>query len=101
MDMSLSKLQEIVKDRETWCAAVQGVTKSPHGDMTEQTTCLLNNNKRGKNLPANAGDVDSIPGSGRLPGAGSGNSLQYSCLENPMDRGVWRATVPGTTKSQM
>ena len=97
MDMSLSKLQEIVQDRETWYAAVQGDTKSPHGDMTEQ----LNNNKRGKNLPANAGDVDSIPGSGRLPGAGSGNSLQYSCLENPMDRGVWRATVPGTTKSQM
>ena len=97
MDMSLSKLQEIVQDRETWYAAVQGVTKSPHGDMNE----LLNNNKRGKNLPANAGDVDSIPGSGRLPGAGRGNSLQYSCLENPMDRGVWRATVPGTTKSQM
>ena len=45
-----------------------------------------------KNLPANAGDVgDSglIPGSGRSPGGGNGNLLQYSCLENPMDRGAW------------
>ena len=47
-----------------------------------------------KNPPANAGDVDLIPGSGRSPGEGSGNPLQYSCLENPMDRGAWRATVP-------
>ena len=42
-----------------------------------------------KNLPANAGDVISIPGSGRSPGEGNGNPLQYSCLENPRDRGVW------------
>ena len=47
-----------------------------------------------KNLPANA-DVDSIPGSGRSPGEGNGNPLQYSCLENPMDREAWRATVHG------
>ena len=39
------------------------------------------------------GDVSSIPGSGRSPGGGHGNPLQYSCLENPMDRGAWRATV--------
>ena len=48
-----------------------------------------------KNLPANAGDVrDSglIPGPGRSPGGGHGNLVQYSCLENPMDRGAWRAT---------
>ena len=51
-----------------------------------------------KNLPANAGDVDSIPGSGRSPGEGNGNPLQYSCLENPMDRGVWRATVHRVAK---
>ena len=47
-----------------------------------------------KNLPANGGnvrDVDSIPGSGRSPGGGHGNLLQYSCLENPMDRGAWQA----------
>ena len=49
-----------------------------------------------KNLPANAGDprdVGSIPGWGRFPGGGHGNPLQLSCLENPMDRGTWRATV--------
>ena len=49
-----------------------------------------------KNLPANAGnvrDAGSIPGSGRFPGRGNGNPLQYACLENPMDIGAWRATV--------
>ena len=49
-----------------------------------------------KNPPANAGavgDAGSVPGSGRPPGGGHGNPLQYSCLENPMDRGTWRATV--------
>ena len=56
-----------------------------------------------KNPNANAGDVrdeGSIPGSGRFPGGGHGNPLQYSCLENSMDRATWRATVPGVTKSQ-
>ena len=48
----------------------------------------------------NAGDLGSIPGSGRSPGEGNGKSLQYSCLENPMDRGAWRATVHGVLKSQ-
>ena len=47
-----------------------------------------------KNPPANAGDPGSIPGSRRSPGEGNGNPLQYSCLENPMDRGSWRAAVP-------
>ena len=56
-----------------------------------------------KNPPANAGDVrdlGSIPGSGRPPGEGHGNPLQYSCLENPMDREAWQGTVHGVTKSQ-
>ena len=48
----------------------------------------------------NVGDLGSIPGSGRSPGEGNGNSLQYSCLENPMDRGAWWATVHGVAKSQ-
>ena len=48
-----------------------------------------------KNLPANARDSGLIPGSGRSPGEGSSNPLQYSCLGNPMDRGAWRATVQG------
>ena len=45
-----------------------------------------------------AGDPGSIPGSGRSPGEGNGNSLQYSCLKNPMDRGAWQATVHGFAK---
>ena len=53
-----------------------------------------------KNLPANAEDMGSIPGSGRSHGGGNGNPLQYSCLENPMDRGAWQATVHGVAKSQ-
>ena len=56
-----------------------------------------------KNLVANAGDIrdmGSIPGSGRFPGGGHGNPLQYSCLENPMDRGPWWATVHRVSKSQ-
>ena len=48
----------------------------------------------------NVGDLGSIPGLGRSPGEGNGNPLQYSCLENLMDRGVWQATVHGVTKSQ-
>ena len=55
-----------------------------------------------KNLPANAGDTrdaGSIPGSGRFPGGGNGNPFQYSCLENPMDRGAWWATVHEVAKS--
>ena len=51
-----------------------------------------------KNLPANAGVTGSIPVSGRSPRDGNGNPLQYSCLENPMARGAWRATVHGVTK---
>ena len=55
-----------------------------------------------KILPASAGDVrdtGSIPGSGRFPGGGRGNPLQYSCLENSMDRGTWQTIVHGVTKS--
>ena len=51
-----------------------------------------------KNLSANAGDMGSIPGWGRSPGGGNGNPLQYFCLEKPMDRGAWWATVHGVTK---
>ena len=54
-----------------------------------------------KNPPANTGDVrdmDSIPGSGRSPGEGNGNSLQYSCLENPMGREAWQTSVHGVTR---
>ena len=54
-----------------------------------------------KNPSANAGDTSSIPRSGRSPGKGNGNPLQYSCLENSMERGAWWATVNGTAMSQI
>ena len=56
-----------------------------------------------KNPAASAGEVrdrGSIPGWGRSPGGGHGNPLQYSCLENPMDRGAWQSTVHGVARSQ-
>ena len=110
MDMNLSKLWEIVEDRRAWCTAVHGAAEL---GMTEG----LNNKPRskiawsyrtsrgfpggsdGKESACNAGDPDSIPRSGRSPGEGNGNPLQYSCLENPMDRGVWWATVHGVAKT--
>ena len=52
-----------------------------------------------KESACSVGDPGSIPGSRRSPGEGNGNPLQYSCLENPMDRGTWQATVHGVTKS--
>ena len=52
-----------------------------------------------KESTGNAGDSGSIPGSGRSPGEGNGNPLQYSCLENPKDRGTWRTTVHWVAKS--
>ena len=54
----------------------------------------------GKESACNAGDLGLIPGSGRFPGEGNGNPLQYFCLENPMDGGAWWATVHGVTKSR-
>ena len=56
-----------------------------------------------KNMPTSAGDarnVGSIPGLGRSLGEDNGNSMQYSCLENSMDRGAWQATAHGVTKNQ-
>ena len=59
---------------------------SPNGSVGKESTC-------------NAGDAGLIPKSGRFPGGWPGNPLQFSCLENPMDRGGWWATVHGVTKS--
>ena len=64
---------------------------------------LVVKKKKKKDSAANAGDLrneGSIPGSERLPVTGNGNPLQYSCLENPIDRGGWQATVHGVAKSQ-
>ena len=101
-DMNLSKLQQTVEDRGAWHATAHGVVNS-------QTRQRLKNNQRGfpqgsrsKEPTCNArdtGGVGSIPGSGRSLGGGNGNPLQYACLENPMDRRAWRATVCGVVKS--
>ena len=101
---NLSKLWEIVKDREAWHAAVHGITKSwtwlsdwPTAisnlgaflavQWTSHAVLLV------KNPSAKAGKVGLIPGWGRSPGERNGKLLQYSCLENPMDRGTWRTTA--------
>ena len=68
-------------------------------------TCICENllfpgGSEGKVSACNVGDPGSIPGSGRSPREGNGNPLQYSCLENPMDRGAWRATVHGVAQSR-
>ena len=60
----------------------------PGGSAGEESVC-------------SAGDMGSIPGLGRSPGRGCGNPLQYSCLENPMDRGAWQRAVHGVAKSQI
>ena len=68
---------------------------------TELTVCpVFPGGSDGKEYPCYAGDLGSIPGSGTYSGEGNGNPLQYSCLENSMDRGDWQATVHGVTKSQ-
>ena len=80
-----------------------GLSHSPDSDVLKTPSSLLEDFPRGavvKNPPANAGDAGSIPGSGRAPGGGNGNLLQYSYLENSMDRGAWQATVHGVAKSQ-
>ena len=84
MAMSLSKLCELVMNREAWRPAVHGFTKG----WTQQTDWAELN-------WTNAGDagVSLTPGLGRSPGGGHDNRLQYSCLENPMDRATWQATV--------
>ena len=61
---------------------------------------VLPGSSDGKASAYNAGDPGSIPGLGRSSGEGNGNPLQYSCLENPMDRGAWWATVHGVAKSR-
>ena len=76
-----------------------------HEDILELYLLVIYINKglpwwfSGKDLPANAGDTGLIPGSGRFPGGGKGNPLQYSCLGNSMDRGACQAIVHGIANS--
>ena len=98
MHMTLGKLQELVMDREAWHAVIHGVAGSQTrlSDWTELNWMV-------KNLSAGAGDIRDaglVPGSGRSPGGGNGNPLQYSCRENLMDRGAWQAIVHRVAQSQ-
>ena len=73
---------------------------SPWGHKESDTAERLHfpDSSDGKESACNVGELGSIPGLGRSPGEGNGNLLQYSCLENPMDRGTWWATVCGVTE---
>ena len=93
MDVSLSELQELVMDREAWCAAIHGVAKSRTrlSDWTELNRSFIlgfPSGSAGKET-AYAGGAGLIFGSRRFPGEGNGNLLQFSCLENSMDRETW------------
>ena len=95
MDMSLSNLWEMVKDRETWSAAVYGVTNSRTWLSNWTTTTNSNmgfpGDQCGKESSCNVRDASLVPGSRRSPGEGNGNPLRYSCWENSMDREAWQA----------
>ena len=86
------------RDKGAWWAAVYGVTQSR--TRLKRLSSSSSNGSDGKEPACNARDGCLIPGWGRCPAEGNGNPFQYSCLENPMDRGTWRATVHGVAKSR-
>ena len=104
---------EIPMDREAWQATVHGISTVRHvlaASFRFNRQQLISSwifiqwgfpgGSEVKASACNAGDLGSILGSGRSPGEGNGNPLQYSCLENPMDGGAWWATVHGVAKSR-
>ena len=82
--INLLNFEEALKMKQKSRKIIQG--SFPGGSDSKESAC-------------NAGDLGSLPGWGRSPGEGDGNSLCYSCLENPMDRGGWWAAVQGVAKS--
>ena len=86
-----------------WPPEAKASCGSPFPAMLLAASPFMNfpGGSEGKASACNVGDLGSIPGLGRLPGEGNGNPLQNSCLENPMDRGAWWATVHGVSKSQI
>ena len=89
-------------DRGAWQAAVCGVSKNRTrlSDFTSGKTIGFPSCSSSKESACNAGDVGLIPGLRIFPGEGNGNPLECSCLENPVDRGVWWAAVHGVTESR-
>ena len=100
MDMSLSELWDIGKDREAWCTAVHGPANSQTGlsNWTTTGTSPAAKRKRIHLQCRRCKRCGLIPGSGRSPGEGNGNPLQYSCLDNSMGRGALWATVHGSQR---
>ena len=78
----------------------KGLSRTFSNTTIQKLTVSVIGSSDSKESAYNAGDLCSIPGSGRSPGEGNGNPLQYSCLENPIDWGSWQATVYGVAKSQ-
>ena len=94
--MTLSKLCDLSE-----AVPLSAIQQSSHlFQMTGVRIEQFTGGSDGKKSACSAGDSDLIPGSGRSPGEGNGNPVQYSCLENSMDRGLWQATVHGVTRSQ-
>ena len=86
--LEVGRAQEPSLEHLHWVCVCIGITKGFPGGSEVKASAR------------NVGDLDSIPGLGRSPGEGNGNPLQYSCLENPMDGGGWRAIVHGVAKSR-
>ena len=82
--------------REPKCPLVCQWTKQIWHSQSMEIPCGSDSEESARN----AGDLGSVPGLGRSPGEGNGYPLQYSCLENPMDRGVWWVTIHGISESQ-